>query len=119
VADVRQIAPAAGVVLKKNNTVIYTQRFNPDPSTYTEQAGQTLVIGTASSTTLSQGTISTVRNLILQSSKAVLIIFNGGSDEIDLTAGGLLFMAATSLSAVKVKNESGVDDAEVEYMLTD
>ena len=118
-ADVRQIEPAAGIVLKKNNTVIYTQRFNPDPSTYTEQSGQTLVVGTASSTTVSQGTISTVRNLILQSSKAVTIIFDGGSDEISMTAGGLLFMAATSLSAVKVKNASVTDDAEVEYMLTD
>ena len=121
-ADVKTVSPSARMVLKKNtNITIYDQKFNPDPSSHTEHVSQVLVVSTNTSQTLDQGTISTIRNVLLQSDKAVVLNFNGGTDDIDLTANGTLFMAACNLSAIKVVNESTTadDDATITYMVTD
>jgi hypothetical protein len=89
------------MVLKKNtNVVVYTQRFYPDPSSHTEHVSQVIVVSTNTSQTLDQGTISTVRNLLIQSDKAVTLNFNGGTDDVNITANGTIFMAACALTAL-------------------
>jgi len=121
-ADVKTVSPSANIELRKNtNVVIYLQRFKPDPTNITEHVSQTLVVTFNTSQVLNLGTISTVRNIMLQTDKAVSLNFNGGADNVNLTAGGTILLAACALTAITVKNLSvdPLDDATINYVLTD
>ena len=83
---------------------------------------QAFTLGTNASQTLEKGSISTIRQLLMESDKAVQIRFNAGTN-VDpgpaLTAGGAMFLSACTVTDVKLINESLTNTASVTYALTD
>ncbi len=119
-ADVIQVKPSARIQLKKNSgVVIYDQQFAPVAATYTSHLGQSVLVATNTSAALSVGGIATVRNMLVQSDQPVNIKINGQSGSVPLVGTNSVWAAySTSVTAIKVFNNSTTNTATIQYIVT-
>jgi hypothetical protein len=119
-ADVTEVTVSATVELRKNtNQVVYVQRFQPNPDTYTQNSGQVIDVAISASVTLSLGGIAVGRTVMLQNTRAANYKFNGSATVVPMTAGGMLAMAACSITSITVINPSAADTTTIRYQVTD
>lgn len=119
-ADVIQVKPQARVRLQKNTGVLlYDLQFNPAAQEFTSHAAQALTVAPSTSVTLSQGTIASVRQAMLKFDHAARIKVNGQSTGVPIVGTNGIWVAySTSLTSIKVVNESATNTVTVEYVLT-
>jgi hypothetical protein len=119
-ADVTQIKPQARIKLQKNTgVVLYDQQFAPSPATYTSHVAQAISVATNTTVTLSQGNITAVRNVLLQSDNAVTVKVNGNATGVPLVSTNAVYAAySTSLTQVDVFNDSATNVANIQYVLS-
>jgi hypothetical protein len=119
-ADVIKVQPSARIKLTKNSgVVLYDQQFAPSASAYTSHVGQAVLIAANTSSTLSIGGISAVRNVLLQADNQCTVKVNGQTSGVLLVGTNSVYAAySTSLTAIKVVNASTTNTVTVQYVVS-
>lgn len=120
-ADVIQIKPSARIKLQKNTgQVFYDQQFAPSAASYTSHVGQAIALATNSSVTLDMGNIVTAANALLQFDNPCLVRVNGQvTTSLSMVGTNSVWAAySTSLTAIKIVNQSTTNTVTINYLLT-
>ena len=106
--------------LQKNTGVLlYDLQFNPSAQEFTSHASQALTVAPSTSVSLSLGTISVVRQAMLKLDNSATIKVNAQATGVPVVGTNGVWVAySTSLTAIKVLNESPTNTVTVEYVLT-
>lgn len=119
-SDVIQVKPSARIKLQRNTgVVLYDQQFAPAAATYTSHVAQAITLATNTSSTLSIGALAPVRNALLQADNACTVKVNAQATGVLLVGGSSVWVAySTSLTAIKVVNDSNTNTVTVNYVVT-
>jgi hypothetical protein len=120
-ADVFAAETQARIRLTRNtNREILNLPFHPDPSTFTEFVSSKLTITATATQTLPLGTISTARRIWIKADKDITVKFDGNGTGASYTGTNVLcYMVGCEVTQIDVTNDDAVDDAQVQYVVTD
>lgn len=117
-ADVLRVGELARLKLFRNGVVVYDQAYAPQEETYTEHAGDRVVLATnmASPEQVNLGGVATAEHLMLETSGEIKVGINSQTNLITVKKALLVI---SSFSTLYFQNENTTNTATVEYMVTD
>ncbi len=116
-ADVLRVGELARLKLLRNGTVIYDQAYAPVEESYTEHAGDRVILGTNTTVdAVNLGGIATAQHLMLETDRVINV---GIDSQTNLISVSKALMIVSSFSALYFQNESITNTATVEFLVTD
>lgn len=117
-ADVLRVQELARIKLTRNGVTMYDQAYAPAAESYTEHAGDRVVLATnmASPSAVNLGGISSAEHLMLETDQPILVGVN--SQTFLWTVKKALLLKGT-FTTLYVQNESTNNEATVEFVVTD
>lgn len=117
-ADVLRVSELARLKLTRDGVVAYDQAYAPAAESYTEHAGDRVVLATNMATpeAVDLGGIATAEHLMLETERTILV---GVNSQTNLITVKKALMVVSSFSTLYLQNESTTNTATVEFMVTD
>lgn len=119
-SDVFKVQPLARLKLTKNTLdVLFDQPFRPADAVFAHFAAQAVQVAASTSLTLSFGSVTAARHVILQVDNPANLKLNASATVLPLLASGVYFAANSSVTSIKVINPSSTLAVTVNYGVTD
>lgn len=117
-ADVLRVSELARVKLTRNDVVLYNQVYSPPEESYSEHAGDRVVLSTnmASPKQANLGSITTAEHLMLTTDRTIKV---GVNSQTNLWTVSKALQLKGSFSSLWFQNESTTTTAVVEFIVTD